>query len=97
MNGIYFCYSKKSISNQFQKYLLPQSCFELGMIYRKLGSLKEAKEWFKKARNDYKSYATFDMIQYRTESLLRELKVNKSATFDKFKSVSKHKGDTLTN
>ncbi|RWS04410.1 Tetratricopeptide repeat protein 39B-like protein, partial [Dinothrombium tinctorium] len=55
--------------------LLPQSCFEIGLIYRKLGKISEAKKWFKKARDDYSGYLTETMIHFRVDTALEQLKL----------------------
>jgi len=59
---------------EFEKHLLPQACFELGAINRKLGHLTEAKKWLKKSRDDYSNYLTEIMIQYRCNHLLKLIK-----------------------
>jgi hypothetical protein len=53
---------------------LPQSCFEIGMIYREMGKLTEAKRWLKRARDDYSDYLTESMIQYRVQWALDLIK-----------------------
>ncbi|KAI1296840.1 Tetratricopeptide repeat protein 39B [Halotydeus destructor] len=64
---------KKRIN--FEQQLLPQACFELGSISRKLGELPEAKKWFKRARDDYSGYLTEIMIQYRSNQQLQNIKM----------------------
>ena len=59
---------------EFEQQLLPQSCFELGSLHRKLGQLSEAKKWFKRARDDYTGYLTEIMIQYRSGHMLKCIK-----------------------
>ncbi|XP_074598326.1 tetratricopeptide repeat protein 39A-like isoform X2 [Brevipalpus obovatus] len=63
---------KKRIEDE--THLLPQSCFELGMINRKLGKPTEAKKYLKKARDDYSGYITETMIHYRVQCALTSLK-----------------------
>lgn len=53
---------------------MPQSCFELGLIEKKLGNYSACKKWLKRARDDYDNYMTEVMIQYRTQHLLKQLK-----------------------
>jgi tetratricopeptide (TPR) repeat protein len=63
---------KKRIEDE--THLLPQSSFELGVIHKQAGDLKEAKKWLKKARDEYSNYLTEIMIQYRANHLLKKIK-----------------------
>lgn len=63
---------KKRITNE--THLLPQSCFELGAINRKMGQLVEAKKYLKMARDDYTNYLTEISVQYRSSHLLKCIK-----------------------
>lgn len=64
--------SKKKIKEE--THLLPQSCFEIGMIYREMGKPTESKRWLKRARDDHSDYLTESMIQYRVQWALDLLK-----------------------
>lgn len=59
---------------------MPQSCFELGLIEKKLGNYRDCKKWLKRARDEYENYMTEIMIQYRTQHLLKEIKDTQSKT-----------------
>ncbi|RWS23921.1 tetratricopeptide repeat protein 39B-like protein, partial [Leptotrombidium deliense] len=63
---------KKRIHDE--THLLPQSSYEIGLIYRKMGKLTEAKKWLKKARDDYSGYLTETMIHFRVQTALDSLK-----------------------
>lgn len=57
-----------------EAHLVPQACFEVGQVYRKMGDGDEAKKWYKKARS-YSGYITESLINFRVEyglSLLRQ-------------------------
>ena len=56
-----------------EKHLVPQACFEVGQVYRRMGDVEESKKWYKKARS-YSGYITESLIKFRVEyglSILR--------------------------
>lgn len=61
-------------------HLLPQSYFELGMIYRDLKRPSEAKRMLKRARDDYSNYLSETMINFRVVSALDLIKKEKAAS-----------------
>ena len=52
------------------KHLVPQACFELGMVYRRSGDVEESKKWFQKTKK-YKNYLTETMILFRVDCALK--------------------------
>lgn len=66
-------------------HLLPQSYFELGMIYRELKRPSEAKRMLKRARDDYSNYLSETMINFRVVSALDLIKKEKAAAIDPLK------------
>ena len=55
------------------KHLIPQSCFEVAQIYRRMNDLDQAKVWYKRAQS-YSNYVTDVMIQFRAEYALTLIK-----------------------
>lgn len=51
--------------------------YELGMYYRKMGNCSAAKEWLKRATNDYKDHFAEPLISFRTELALESVKAMK--------------------
>ena len=68
---------KKSDSKLTEKNLAPQACYEIGMINYETNHSKEAKKWFKKAKNLYSSYITQSLIEYRVQWTLDVMKSKK--------------------
>jgi len=68
---------KKRIKDEV--HLLPQSYFELGMIYREMKRTSEAKRMLKKARDDYSNYLSECMINFRVVSALDLIKKEKTS------------------
>lgn len=62
----------------FDKYvtydhnLAPQACYEIGLVYRRMGDPAEAKKWLSKCKN-YHNYITETMINFRTQLALQSL------------------------
>lgn len=54
-------------------HLVPQSCLELGLMYRRSKDNDEATLWLKKAKK-YQGYLTESMIQFRADCALRSIK-----------------------
>ena len=52
------------------KHLLPQACFEMGMVYRRAGDVEESKKWFRKTKR-YSGYLTETMISFRVDCALK--------------------------
>ena len=57
---------------------MPQSYFELGMIYRDLKKPSDAKRLLKKARDDYSNYLSECMINFRVVNALELIKKEKT-------------------
>lgn len=62
-----------------ERHLIPQSCFEVAQIYRRMNDLNESKKWYKKAQN-YTNYVTDVMIQFRVEYALTLIKNSQTTT-----------------
>ena len=60
---------------KLENHLIPQSCFEVGQIYRKMNDFSEAKKWYKKAKS-YDNYMTDGLIKFRVEAALHTMKSN---------------------
>jgi len=56
-----------------ENHIIPQSCFEVGGIYRNLGDFTEAKKWFKKT-NSYTNYKTDGLIRFRIDAAVKLMK-----------------------
>jgi hypothetical protein len=62
----------------FDKYvtydhnLAPQACYEIGLVYRRMGDPAEAKKWLSKCKN-YHNYITESMINFRTNLAMQSL------------------------
>ena len=61
-----------NLTNTSFRYLIPQSYFELGMLYRRAGDFVEARKWFKKTRT-YSEYITESMITFRVDWALKSM------------------------
>ena len=57
---------------ELDRHLVPQSTFELGLIYRKSGDFDTAKKWFKKTKR-YSDYLTESMIIFRSDAALKSM------------------------
>lgn len=64
-----------------EKHLMPQACFELGMIYRRSGDVEESKKWFRKTKK-FTGYLTETMISFRVDCALK--------TYDDMRTTSEH-------
>lgn len=53
-----------------EKHLVPQACFEMGMVYRRAGDVDESKKWFRKTKK-YSGYLTETMITFRIDCALK--------------------------
>lgn len=78
-----FLLSKKRIKDEI--HLLPQSYFEIGMIYRELKRTSEAKRMLKRARDDYSNYISECMINFRVVNALDLIKKEKAASVNLLK------------
>lgn len=56
-----------------EKHLIPQACFEIGQINRRLEKKDEAEEWFKRAKN-YSGYSTEPLMRYRINYSISEMR-----------------------
>ena len=56
-----------------EKHLIPQACFEIGQINRRLEKKDRAKEWFQRAKN-YSGYLTESLIRYRIDCCISEMR-----------------------
>lgn len=54
------------------KHLIPQSYYELGLIYRRSGDISQARTWLKRGRK-YSGYLTETMIQFRIDCVLKSI------------------------
>ena len=52
------------------KHLVPQACFEMGMVYRRAGDVHESRKWMRKAKR-YSGYLTETMISFRVDCALK--------------------------
>jgi hypothetical protein len=53
-------------------HLVPQACFEMGMLYRRAGDVEESKKWFQKTKK-FSDYLTESMISFRMECAMQSL------------------------
>lgn len=53
-------------------HLVPQSTFELGLLYRKSGDFDTAKKWFRRTKR-YSDYLTESMITFRSYAALKSI------------------------
>lgn len=60
---------------KIEKHLAPQSCYEIGNIYRRMGDFEPAKKWYKKSKS-YSGYITESLIKFRIEYALYIIKSN---------------------
>lgn len=51
-------------------HLPPHACLELGLVYRKLGDLDEAKFWLNKSINEYTTYMNATTVHIRAHTAL---------------------------
>ena len=58
---------------KIETHLIPQACFEVAEIYRRMGDAGEAKKWYKKAKS-YDNYMTDSLIKFRVEAALYSIK-----------------------
>jgi len=56
-----------------EKHIIPQICYEIGLIHRKRKKEAEAKRWLNKA-NKYRDYVTEFLVQWRCNYALNHLK-----------------------
>jgi tetratricopeptide (TPR) repeat protein len=63
--------SSKTLAKS-SKHLIPQACFELGILYRRTGDFDEARKWFKKTHR-YSGYLTESMITFRADCALKSM------------------------
>lgn len=75
LNCFYYITDCEDISSS--SYLLPQSCYEISLVFRKSGDLDQATRWLKKCTNDYSGYLTESMLNYRASLLLKSMKNSK--------------------
>ena len=54
-------YEKKLLE---MNHLVPQSCFEIALIYRRTGDYEQSHSWLKKA-STYDGYITDSLIKFR--------------------------------
>lgn len=59
-------------SLELDHHLVPQSTFELGLLYRKSGDWDTAKMWFRRTKR-YSDYLTESMITFRSDAALKSI------------------------
>lgn len=59
-------------SLELDLHLVPQSTFELGLLYRKSGDWDTAKKWFRRTKR-YSDYLTESMITFRSDAALKSI------------------------
>lgn len=57
---------------QHDHHLAPQACYEIGLVYRRMGDATEARKWLSKCKH-YHNYITETMITFRTQLALQSL------------------------
>lgn len=66
-----FCFNRES-NLELDLHLVPQSTFELGLLYRKSGDLDTARKWFRRTKR-YSDYLTESMITFRSDAALKSI------------------------
>lgn len=57
---------------RYDHNLAPQACYEIGLVYRRMGDPAEAKKWLSKCKN-YHNYITETMINFRSQLAMQSL------------------------
>lgn len=57
---------------RYDHHLAPQACYEIGLVYRRMGDGTEARKWLSKCKH-YHNYITETMITFRTQLVVQSL------------------------